>query len=186
MGRQRGRFSGSAGCAAGAGVARWRASPGVGQSVRPSEAVVDRSLRPGLLALKMVFVVVFGGVGVVCWCMCCVPPRRAGQCRAAAASPDGGHARAGGAHTRQGGHVLSGLPVVGTQAGAGSDGAVFLTVRALVPWAQSLRARAVAVPPAVWRCGRFWCCWALLRPGQQPACASWTTTACAPSGVCWA
>ena len=30
----------------------------------PTESVIDRSLRPGLLALKMVFVVVFGGVGV--------------------------------------------------------------------------------------------------------------------------
>jgi hypothetical protein len=30
----------------------------------PADAVIDRSLRPGLLAFKMVFVVTFGGVGV--------------------------------------------------------------------------------------------------------------------------
>lgn len=29
----------------------------------PAEAIIDRSLRPGLLALKLVFVVAFGGVG---------------------------------------------------------------------------------------------------------------------------
>lgn len=31
---------------------------------RPADAVIDRSLRAGLLAFKMVFVVVFGGVGI--------------------------------------------------------------------------------------------------------------------------
>jgi len=30
----------------------------------PHESIIDRSLRPGLLAFKMVFVVMFGGFGV--------------------------------------------------------------------------------------------------------------------------
>lgn len=103
----------------------------------PTEAVIDRSLRPGLLALKMVFVVVFGGVGVGLLVHVLRPTRAA---RGSAGS-SGQPLTAGmpGRVERIPGGVAMYFPAGrwwGLKLALAVMGAVFLTVGALVPWEQ--------------------------------------------------
>lgn len=103
----------------------------------PSEAVIDRSLRPGLLALKMVFVVVFGGVGVGLL-VHVLRPTRAPQGSAGSSSQPLTAGMPGRVERIPGGVAMY-FPAGrwwGLKLALAVMGAVFLTVGALVPWEQ--------------------------------------------------
>ncbi|RQO83599.1 DUF3592 domain-containing protein [Acidovorax sp. FJL06] len=110
-----------------------------GQAVRawvnpanPAEAVIDRSLRPGLLALKLVFVVVFGGAGVGMLVFLVRGPAPAGRkpARPLATGAPGQLAKIPGG-------VQMYFPAGrwwGLKLGLGLVGGLFLLVGAVVPW----------------------------------------------------
>ncbi len=103
---------------------------------RPADAVIDRSLRPGLLAFKMVFVVVFGGagVGLLVFVLRGGKPLKPPQARrntAAAGTPGKLEKIPGGVQM----HFPAGR-WWGFKLALGLVGALFLTVGALVPWEQ--------------------------------------------------
>ena len=103
----------------------------------PADAVIDRSLRPGLLALKMVFVVVFGGVGVGLL-MYVLRPTRAPQGRAGSGAQSLAPGMPGRVERTPGGVAMY-FPAGrwwGLKLALALVGAVFLTVGALVPWEQ--------------------------------------------------
>lgn len=103
----------------------------------PTEAVIDRSLRPGLLALKMVFVVVFGGVGVGLL-VHVLRPTRAAQGSAGSSSQPLTAGMPGRVERIPGGVAMY-FPAGrwwGLKLALAVMGAVFLTVGALVPWEQ--------------------------------------------------
>ncbi|KRB28678.1 DUF3592 domain-containing protein [Acidovorax sp. Root70] len=107
----------------------------------PAQAVIDRSLRPGLLALKMVFVVVFGGVGVGLL-VHVLRPARAAQ---GLVGSNGQPLTAGmpGRVERIPGGVTMYFPAGrwwGLKLALALFGAVFLAVGALVPWEQEASA----------------------------------------------
>lgn len=102
----------------------------------PAEAVIDRNLRPGLLAFQMVFVVVFGGVGMGMLVHLVRAPSRAGrktpQKRAVAGGTPGRVERIPGG-------VQMYFPAGrwwGLKLALGLVGGVFLAVGLLVPWEQ--------------------------------------------------
>lgn len=104
---------------------------------RPSEAVIDRSLRPGLLAFKMVFVVVFGGAGVGLLVVVLrggkpfKPLNQQASKAVAAGAPGKLEKIPGGVQM----HFPAGR-WWGLKLGLGLVGALFLAVGALVPWEQ--------------------------------------------------
>lgn len=103
----------------------------------PADAVIDRSLRPGLLALKMVFVVVFGGVGVGLL-VHVLRPARAAQNRAGSGAQSLAAGMPGQVECIPGGVAMY-FPAGrwwGLKLALAVMGAVFLTVGALVPWEQ--------------------------------------------------
>ncbi|PJI97646.1 uncharacterized protein DUF3592 [Acidovorax sp. 69] len=117
-------------------------------ATNPAEAVIDRSLRPGLLALKMVFVVVFGGVGLGMLVHLVRTPSQAGRQtspqRAVAAGTPGKVERIPGG-------VQMYFPAGrwwGLKLALGLVGCVFLAVGLLVPWEQEAR---VDVAPWLFR-----------------------------------
>ena len=103
----------------------------------PADAVIDRSLRPGLLALKMVFVMVFGGVGVGLL-VYVLRPTRAPQGRAGSGAQSLAAGVPGRVERTPGGVAMY-FPAGrwwGLKLALALVGAVFLTVGALVPWEQ--------------------------------------------------
>lgn len=100
----------------------------------PADAVIDRSLRPGLLAFKMVFVVLFGGVGVGLLVFVLrggKPLNQQASKAVAAGSPGKLEKIPGGVQM----HFPAGR-WWGLKLGLGMVGALFLAVGALVPWEQ--------------------------------------------------
>ena len=100
----------------------------------PADAVIDRSLRPGLLAFKMVFVVLFGGVGVglLVFVLRGGKPLNQQASKAVAAGAPGKLEKIPGGVQM---HFPAGR-WWGLKLGLGLVGALFLAVGALVPWAQ--------------------------------------------------
>jgi len=100
----------------------------------PADAVIDRSLRPGLLAFKMVFVVLFGGVGVglLVFVLRGGKPLNQQASKAVAAGTPGKLEKIPGGVQM---HFPAGR-WWGLKLGLGMVGALFLAVGALVPWEQ--------------------------------------------------
>lgn len=101
----------------------------------PAEAVIDRSLRPGLLAFKMVFVVLFGGVGVGMLVFVArggKPLNKQAQRKTTAAGTPGKLEKIPGGVQM---HFPAGR-WWGLKLAMGLVGVVFLAVGALVPWEQ--------------------------------------------------
>lgn len=101
---------------------------------QPADAVIDRSLRAGLLAFKMVFVVLFGGVGVGLLVFVLRGGKPMGQRArntAAAGTPGKLEKIPGGVQM----HFPAGR-WWGLKLGLGMVGVLFLAVGALVPWEQ--------------------------------------------------
>ncbi|OYD51805.1 hypothetical protein CBY09_02745 [Acidovorax kalamii] len=100
----------------------------------PADAVIDRSLRPGLLAFKMVFVVLFGGVGVglLVFVLRGGKPLNQQASKAVAAGAPGKLEKIPGGVQM---HFPAGR-WWGLKLGLGMVGALFLAVGALVPWEQ--------------------------------------------------
>lgn len=101
---------------------------------QPADAVIDRSLRAGLLAFKMVFVVLFGGVGVGLLVFVLRGGKPLGQRArntAAAGTPGKLEKIPGGVQM----HFPAGR-WWGLKLGLGMVGVLFLAVGALVPWEQ--------------------------------------------------
>lgn len=100
----------------------------------PADAVIDRSLRPGLLAFKMVFVVLFGGVGVglLVFVLRGGKPLNQQASKAVAAGAPGKLEKIPGGVQM---HFPAGR-WWGLKLGLGLVGALFLAVGALVPWEQ--------------------------------------------------
>ena len=100
----------------------------------PEDAVIDRSLRPGLLAFKMVFVVLFGGVGVglLVFVLRGGKPLNQQASKAVAAGAPGKLEKIPGGVQM---HFPAGR-WWGLKLGLGLVGALFLAVGALVPWEQ--------------------------------------------------
>lgn len=99
---------------------------------QPADAVIDRSLRAGLLAFKMVFVVLFGGVGVGLLVFVLRGGKPLGQRArntAAAGTPGKLEKISGGVQM----HFPAGR-WWGLKLGLGMVGVLFLAVGALVPW----------------------------------------------------
>ncbi len=114
----------------------------------PAEAVIDRSLRPGLLAFQMVFVVVFGGFGVGMLVHLLRAPSRAGRKTSAQRAVAGGTP---GKVERIPGGVQMYFPAGrwwGLKLALGLVGCVFLAVGLLVPWEQEAQ---VDVAPWLFR-----------------------------------
>lgn len=100
----------------------------------PADAVIDRSLRPGLLAFKMVFVVLFGGVGVglLVFVLRGGKPLNHQASKAVATGTPGKLEKIPGGVQM---HFPAGR-WWGLKLGLGLVGALFLAVGALVPWEQ--------------------------------------------------
>lgn len=102
----------------------------------PADAVIDRSLRPGLLAFKMVFVVVFGGFGVG---MLVHLARAPAQARRKTSPQQGAAGGTPGTVERIPGGVQMYFPAGrwwGLKLALALVGCVFLAVGVLVPWEQ--------------------------------------------------
>ena len=100
----------------------------------PADAVIDRSLRPGLLAFKMVFVVLFGGVGVGLLVFAArggKPSKPQASKTVAAGTPGKLEKIPGGVQM----HFPAGR-WWGLKLALGTVGLVFLAVGVLVPWEQ--------------------------------------------------
>ena len=100
----------------------------------PADAVIDRSLRPGLLAFKMVFVVLFGGVGVGLLVFAArggKPSKPQASKTVAAGTPGKLEKIPGGVQM----HFPAGR-WWGLKLALGMVGLVFLAVGVLVPWEQ--------------------------------------------------
>lgn len=101
---------------------------------QPADAVIDRSLRAGLLAFKMVFVVLFGGVGVGLLVFVLrggKPLNQQASKSVAAGTPGKLEKIPGGVQM----HFPAGR-WWGLKLGLGMVGVLFLAVGALVPWEQ--------------------------------------------------
>lgn len=114
----------------------------------PADAVIDRSLRPGLLAFKMVFVVLFGGVGVglLVFVLRGGKPLNQQASKAVAAGAPGKLEKIPGGVQM---HFPAGR-WWGLKLGLGLVGALFLAVGALVPWEQEAQSD---VAPWLFRLG---------------------------------